>query len=441
MTAGDPSDIRERETSTRWSALDDANAVYLGSQCAKALQARRQQEAQAREILSRNQQKTKLVQQETAKTRQEDNEILAREAMKDEIRKRQKDRELKRRELLFYADGIRQATYNESVSAQIDFQVQRRLKSLAEDRTDSEAAVSSTTEKEDIARSVKEKFARNFMAGRLQSVKKTWQRREKRIDDRRQRERNEREFRIRQEQQLIDGINTTNQQELAALRKDQEVRTKNQLTIPNFEHAVGGAFECEHRNLKAWGSKYGFGQRCKACGKEMAASFDDPLQGRGADPELDEDVRQHRAQTTSGVSLRFRDSKHLQTIENERVRLEKEARLIEESEAMLYDRVAPKEIDALEYRHGLNRKAVLEGANCDDPLYQRLVQDVHHASFEDDLLFHGRLRNFHFRIQQINEQHGHCTVLLTVQVSALVYLPRDLGQSRLLLMAVLCGFL
>lgn len=409
----------KRTASCRWSALDEVNAVYLGSQCARALQSRRQQDAQAREILAKNKDKIELVQQETAKTRQEDSAIQIREALEDEVRKRQKDRELARRELLFYADGMREATYNESVSAQIDFQVQRRLNSVGDDRTESEAVVPSTAEKEHVVRSLKEKFARNFMAGRLQLVKKTWQRREKRIDDRRQRERKEREFRIRQEQQLIDEISVTNQQELAALEADQGAWIKGQLTIPHFEQAVRGTFDCEHRNLKAWGSKYGFGQRCKACGKEMSESFDDPLQGRGADPELDEGVRQHRAQTTSGVSIRFRNSKHLEAIENERVRLEKEARLIEESECVLYDRVAPKDIDALNYRHGLDRKAVLEGANSDDPLYQRQVQDVHHAAFSDDLLFHGRLRNFHFRIQQINEQHGHFTVLLSVQVSAL----------------------
>jgi hypothetical protein len=417
VTTENASGTLERMTSSQWNTLDEVNAVYLGSQCAKALQSRRQQDAQAREILAKNKNKVELVQQETAKTRQEDSAILTREAIEDGIRERQKDRELARRELLFYADGMREATYNEHVSAQIDFQVQRRLNSAGDDRMESETVVTSTTEKEHVVRSVKEKFARNFMTGRLQLVKKTWQRREKRIGDRRQRERKEREFRIRQEQQLIDEINTTNQQELAALNADQDVWMKGQLTIPNFEQAVRGTFDCEHRNLKAWGSKYGFGQRCKACGKEMSESFDDLLQGRGADPELDKDVRQHRAQSTSGIAIHFRDSRHLHAIENERVRLEKEARLIEESESMLYDRVAPKDIDALNYRHGLDRKAVLEGANSDDPLFHRLVQDVHHAAFSDDLLFHGRLRNFHFRIQQISEQQTHFTVLLTVQVS------------------------
>lgn len=403
-------DQRNETTHTSWTVIDEENAVYLGSACAKALQARRNQAAQERELATKTNETIEKVQQQTRDIRLEDDRVQLREAQEDETRKKQMERDLARREQLFYADGTRQATYNEHVSAQIDFRVQRTLNTITQD--------SATPHKstEDVVRDEKERYARDFMAGRMQLVKKTWQRKDKRIEDRRTRERKEREFRILQEEQLITEIQQSNQQELVLLEAEHEARSKRQLVIPNFQLAVGGAFPCEHLVLKAWSSKYGFGQKCKACGKEMASSFDDPLQGRGVDPELSEDVHRHRAETTSGVSVHFRDSKHLEEIENERVRLEKEARTLEEAEGMLYDREAPKDMDALDYRHGLNRKEVLDNVRGDDPLYPRLVHEIHRASFQDEVLFHGRLRNFHFRIHQINEQHARYTTLLAVQV-------------------------
>lgn len=400
-----------------WRSLDDENAVYLGSAFAKALRGRRHQERQALKILSKGEERITQIKEETVKRRLEDAQIRAQERLEDERQMKEQNQELAHRKLMFYADGMREATYNENISAQIDFQVKRNLDGAASRRSQGE---STTSAPETNDKDMKEHYARSFMMGRLQLLQNTWRRKDHRIQEKRRREQVERMFQIRKEEQMIAEISETKDQELGALLAQQQETAKNQILIPNFNLAVVGAFNCEHRELKAWGTKYTFGQKCKACGKEMSNSYDDPLHGKGANPELDDDVLRHRAQITSGISVRFRDSKHLEMIENERIRVEKEARLIEESEVMLYDRAAPKDIDQLNYRHGFDRTAVLENSSSDDPLYQRLVHNIHHAAFQEEVLHHGRLRNFRFRIQQINEQHVKLTAVLALEVICLV---------------------
>ncbi|KUF87526.1 hypothetical protein AM588_10001514 [Phytophthora nicotianae] len=352
--------------------------------------------------------RNEIKKEETQKNIEEENEAVVREAKEDELLAQQLQNELARREKLFYADAIRLTTYNETVSSQIDFQVQRKLNVLTQE--------SDTVEIQPIVQEVKENFAKQFVQGKLALVKKTWERKTKRVTNKRIKARKEREFRIRHEEELMKEINESNELELTALKNDQEKRAREELLrIPNFQAAVEQSFQCEHLGLKAWGTKYDFGLKCKNCGKEMSNSCDDPDHVRGGDPVLDEDVLKHRAQTTSGVSFRFKDTSHLRKVENERLRLEKEARAMEKLESVLYDRVDPKSIDDFNYRHGINRGALLDNVDSSDPLYPRLIQDIHRASHQDEILFHGRLRNFNFRIQQIFRQHAECTSRLAMQ--------------------------
>ncbi|KAG7390641.1 hypothetical protein PHYPSEUDO_007103 [Phytophthora pseudosyringae] len=396
------------QVKSEWFQLDNANAVFLASSCARTLRRKRKEEAEARVLLVAKDAKIEHLQQETQKNIQEENEAATREAKEDELLSQHMQRELARREKLFYADAIRLTTYNEAVSSQIDFQVQRKLNVLAQKR--------GLVAIEPIVHEVKENFARQFVQGKLALVKKTWERKTKRVTNKRTKARKEREFRIRHEQALVTEVQESNEREMVALKAEQEKRAKEELLrIPNFQAAVDRAFTCEHLELKAWGSKYDCGLKCKKCGKEMSKSCDDPDHVRGGDRELDEDIQLHRAQTTSGVGFRFKDAEHLRKVETERLRLEKEARSMEEEESMLYDRVAPKSIDDFNYRHRLNRGALLANADSSDPLYPRLIQEIHRAAHQDEILFHGRLRNFNFRIQQIFHQHAQCTNRLTLQ--------------------------
>lgn len=393
---------------TEWFQLDNANAVFIASSCAKTLSRRRKEEAETRVLLVAKGAKIEQLQQETQKNVQEETDAAIREAKEDETLSQQMQRELARREKLFYSDAIRLTTYNGSVSSQIDFQVQRKVNVLEQEL--------GTVAIEPIVLEAKENFARQFVQGKLALVKKTWERKTKRVTNKRIKARKEREFRIQHEQELMTEVNESNERELAALKSVQVARAKQELQIPNFQAVVKQTFACEHLELKAWGTKYDFGLKCKNCGKEMLKSCDDPDHARGGDLELDDDVRSHRLQTTSGVGFRFKDTKHLRNVENERLRLEKEARSMEEFEAMLYDRLDPKLIDDFNYRHAINRGTLLDNADSSDPLYLRLTQDIHRASHQDEILFHGRLRNFNFRIQQIFRQHAESTNRLTIQV-------------------------
>ncbi|POM74551.1 Hypothetical protein PHPALM_8491 [Phytophthora palmivora] len=396
------------QVKTEWFQLDNANAVFLASSCTRMLKRKRKEEAEARVLLVTKEAKIEKLQLETQKNIQEENEAASREAQEDEILSQQMQHELARREKLFYADAIRLTTYNENISSQIDFQVQRKMNRLAQQP--------GTISIEPIVHEVKENFARQFVQGKLALVKKTWERKIKRVANKRTKARMERNFRIRHEQELMNEVNESNERELATLKADQEKRAKEELLrIPNFQAAVEQTFDCEHLEVKAWGTKYDIGLKCKKCGKEVSNSCDDPDHARGGNRELDEDVRRHRAQTTSGIGFRFKSSEHLQKIENERLRLEKEARSMEELESMLYDRLDPKPIDDFNYRHGINRGTLLDNADSSDPLYPRLIQDIHRAAHQDEILFHGRLRNFNFRIQQIFRQHAECTRRLALQ--------------------------
>ncbi|KAG6586742.1 uncharacterized protein IUM83_16690 [Phytophthora cinnamomi] len=375
----------------------------------RTLRRTRREEAETRLLLVAKDAKIEQLQQETKKNVQEENEAAIREAKEDNMLSQQMQQELARREKLFYADAIRLTTYNEAVSSQIDFQVQRKLNVLQQ-------TMHAPVNIDPIVHDLKESFARQFVQGKLALVRKTWERKMKRVTNKRTKTRKEREFRIRQEEELMKEVNESNERELAALKSNQEQRAKEELLrIPNFQAAIEQAFECEHLELKAWGTKYDFGMKCKKCGKEMSKSCDDPNHACGGDPALDEDVRIHRAQATSGIAFRFMSAEHLHKVEKERLRLEKEARSIEDVEAMLYDRLDPKSIDDFNYRHGINRGTLLENADSSDPLYPRLVQDIHRASHQDEILFHGRLRNFNFRIQQIFRQHAEGTRRLEIQ--------------------------
>jgi hypothetical protein len=400
---------------TAWFQLDNVNAVFLASSCAKALRRTRKEEAEARILVVAKDAKIEQLQRETKKNIQEENDAAIREAKEDETLLQQMQRELARREKLFYADAIRLTTYNEAVSSQIDFHVQRRVNVLAQQP--------GVVAIEPIVHEVKENFARQFVQGKLALVKKTWERKTRRVANKRAKARKEREFRIRQEQGLMKEVNDANERDLAALKAVQEQRAKDELLrIPHFNKAVEQAFDCEHLALKAWGSKYDFGLKCKTCGKEMSKSCDAPDHARGGDCGLDEDVRVHRAQATSGIGFRFTSSEHLEKVETERLRLEKEARSMEMVEAVLYDRLDPKAIDDFNYRHGINRGSLLAHADSSDPLYPRLIQDIHRASFQDEILFHGRLRNFNFRIQQIFQQLAECSKRLAMQVTGVLLL-------------------
>lgn len=105
-----------------------------------------------------------------------------------------------------------------------------------------------------------------------------------------------------------------------------------------FKQVVPQAFFCEHAKTKAWGDNYGTGVKCTVCGKELSELHKEESQvlgyGSGADPSLYEAVKRHR---DNEMAFRFKSSEELAIVEQERVRLEKERREMEMSEAYFYD--------------------------------------------------------------------------------------------------------
>lgn len=390
--------------------------MYVASAFAKALKIKREEEAKARVLDGKKEEQLLQLKQETQKTVLEEQEALQREVNEDKLLQKQKVQDLARRKMKLHSDAIRLTTYNESVSSQIDFQVQRRVNTLAQEE---EQGIITTTSMspikiDAIVHEVKESYAKQFVEGRLALANKTWERKETRVADKREKERREREFRIRQESKLAAEITSENERELAQLQAEHELKAKQQLNISNFQLAVQGQYPCEHREVKNWGTKYDMGVKCKKCGKEMSKSFDEPNHTRGVDPELDLDLEVQRGHDAGGPVLRFKSTKHLAKVENERLRLEKEARAIQLCDAVLYDRMNPKVIDEFNFRHGFDRGVAMDVPGSDS-LYPRIVHEVHHASFQNNVLFHGRLRNFHFRINQINDLYAHFSTLLAVQ--------------------------
>ena len=90
--------------------------------------------------------------------------------------------------------------------------------------------------------------------------------------------------------------------------------------------------------MRYWGDRYSNGVRCLLCDRELDELADDPLVAQGIgtadDPKLDMEVREHR---NNNDCIRFQNNEHLQLIEMERVRLEKEEREVELSDMYFYD--------------------------------------------------------------------------------------------------------
>jgi hypothetical protein len=125
-----------------------------------------------------------------------------------------------------------------------------------------------------------------------------------------------------------------------------------------FKQVVPQAYNCEHLKTKAWGDNYGMGVRCLVCGKELSELHKDESQvlgyGSGTDPKLYEAVKRHR---DNEMTFRFKSSEELAMVERERIRLEKERRELEMSEAYFYDFQDLEVIYDFDRRHAKSIKA------------------------------------------------------------------------------------
>ena len=136
----------------------------------------------------------------------------------------------------------------------------------------------------------------------------------------------------RRRRMILEEIRTQKQAEMQALA------TKVKFDPNEFKRAVPQATLCEHLRSKAWGNKYGKGVYCVSCSKEMTELHLEESQilgyGSGTDPSFYDAVKRHRFHE---AAFKFRNSEELEKVEEERIRLEKERRIMDLDEKYFYD--------------------------------------------------------------------------------------------------------
>jgi len=128
---------------------------------------------------------------------------------------------------------------------------------------------------------------------------------------------------------------------------------------PNiFKKVIPQAALCEHLKTKSWGDNYSSGIRCVQCGKELSELHLDESQARGygsgTDPQLYEAVKRHRE---NEQSFRFTSAEQLAAVEEERIRLEKERRVMDLDEGYFYDYQDLPVVYEFDRRHAVSIKA------------------------------------------------------------------------------------
>jgi hypothetical protein len=119
-----------------------------------------------------------------------------------------------------------------------------------------------------------------------------------------------------------------------------------------FEKCVPKAQLCEHLKSKAWGNSYSKGVKCSHCGKELTELHQEESQvlgyGTGTSKEVFNALKRHR---DNEQSFRFKNAAELDLMESERVRLEKERRIMDINESYFYDFQDLKVIYDIDRRH------------------------------------------------------------------------------------------
>ena len=101
--------------------------------------------------------------------------------------------------------------------------------------------------------------------------------------------------------------------------------------LRNFSLALRPYARCVHKTVKYWGDEYGHGVKCIQCGSELSRSYENVLQVLESDDELGTMVFRHRIdEGTCGQE----STAQAEVLEAERLRVEKEDRLLQISSTM-----------------------------------------------------------------------------------------------------------
>ncbi|CAK4941948.1 unnamed protein product [Aphanomyces euteiches] len=160
----------------------------------------------------------------------------------------------------------------------------------------------------------------------------------------------------------------------------------------------------------------------------MSRTFEETDVARGADPQLDRDVEKHRLNESS---FHFENAAHLKRVEDERIRLEKEAREIQLNEVQSYDSTHIKAIEALNFRHFIDR-------NVDDSNMTRNDKDRHLAAYRDGLSFFARVNQYRYRLQILFDMRGAAYKQRLIELDALddLQMERDMMENTIVVVQV-----
>jgi hypothetical protein len=277
--------------------------------------------------------------------------------------------------------------------------------------------------------------------------------------------------------------------QLLLVQRKETLMKKVQFKPKEFAKAVSKAPMCEHIRAKAWGDNYGTGVKCLACGKELTELHNEESQllgyGSGCSESMAEALSRHR---DNEASFHFKDSAELQTIERERLRLEKERREMELSEEFFYDFQELQAVYDFDRRHAKDLKAggvfrqglqwteteveyfeqtkriqemfrlekegvylSTEALESYDPLQEiqdppptyRAIEERHRAQYRELMYAMGRMNNFNRRITDLkraridllHDQAMYCTILSSLHKESfireheLVLVEKDLERT------------
>ncbi|OQR93815.1 hypothetical protein ACHHYP_02257 [Achlya hypogyna] len=314
-----------------------------------------------------------------------------------------KARDLLRREKALAHEAARVCHYDPQVKSLLELEARRLCMRLPDASFDATLAT------------LQRNYVCETVAARMQFIHKTWRRKNTRRLTKRKLERQARKIKYDQSVAARREIVTADHPPTAAA-----VPTPAQvpLRISNFDKAMAPGPACSHTRVKAWGTDYGQGLRCKDCGREVShLESEGPDVARGPDPALDRDVERHRA---NEAGFRFTSTAQLARVEAERLRLEKERREMELQETRGYDAVHSKAIAEFNFRHGIDRQNLALVAT-------RNREDRHVAAYRDEISFYARINQFRYRLALVLKQRGELfeARLLEIELIATLHADRE----------------
>lgn len=285
------------------------------------------------------------------------------------------------------------------------------------------------------------------------------------------------------------------QKELTKLLKYRKeiLMKKVKFSKKEFQKAISISPMCEHIRAKAWGDNYGTGVKCLDCGKELTELYKEESQllgyGSGCSEEFAKKFNLYREKE---ASYHFTNSQELQSLEMERIRLEKDRREMELSEIYFYDFQDLQAIYEFDRRHakdlksqGIFRQGLqwtptevqyfeetkriqevfrlekegiylsFDALKDYDPLKEiedppptyRAINERHKAQYGELMYMMGRMNNFnkritdlkHARIDLLHDQALYCEILTSLHQESfhheheLIFIEKDLEKTSRML--------